>query len=1216
MSSLSMLSRGAGEVIRNKQEKLEVHFDPEDYVNWTSPETRSHINGLQILEGSYKLCLPKTYSTRTGALILYSEDLAKPSRRWKECRKSRRRAGNKKRALHVELHTLQDLVRAILAYGSKEANKKGTAWQPCLHFLSEPYFRTDRQMRPGYSAKRYLLKLSQTWDPSILQKLQRSGYIRDPWLLAENSGDDRKKQQDLSATPPKYNLLHIFYSPCPYLQTELEEPHIYTAGLGPSFQKQSENKVRLVQNPEEEKGIRERVRIPLRISVRKLSFHLRRQQTKETTWSQDTAYREIPEESKTGVHQDREASKDELGHSERSNKSVNYPTLANTIIDNSDLWSEQSHVTFYGGFLPGRKISYSVSQRHLKNGDGSRPSMDTGLFPPIHLEARSEQGGATKEHKKQVPEILRLPQIPEDSPRVPWKQCAASELSKELVVLPLLVHMGRETQAKVKRLKGTCSNDLQSTTDSCNKHLTLLQNDLILESDHKRQQEQMTGSRITDSSQVSFTLPPINNKDYSLSTKKIRKTEVCSENNLEYEREYHKGTSLSSPIKCPDREIICPSLLGSIQTTDDPRQFGLIPDEEAREAEAPAGVGIVSRSLPEASSEVQEQDGKELLQTQQNGNKNGFKTKQNTAGNGSISVEFRKRNQQSQGGACTNNNQLQTEEEREHFTLPQTQKLKQQIKDDFKQGFQGCELEPWKDTQKKLEDLPQSGSLLHLKPQLVSTSEMESVPKSGNAVKRLLDHSEEIQESTRMGFSSSEKKFGIEEHNMAFSKKTRKQVKDTGLKTKSQAASVLENKSTQRQKKYELGKVGDVSKVHTKNAKKDHHQKQTEFVVGKPRQKKTAGKTVAFPKEKPAGIRKSKTEESLQERRGDADLQQTDSFDDEEGGREQEAGGEDVNSMGGISDQSCPPSTPLQEEHPLVMQEEWPSPEDTAHSSASPVSLPNNKPILLHPVLPIANGSQTDEVHSREFPEGLPQNKEEEKRSREKMIAERAEKRRLAVERKRKEQEDLKRKEQEQQARIERMNEEMQLEKQRRIEEIRLRKQQLEEERHRQQEEAEKKRQAEKAAQERLRQQQEEYRRKLLEIQRKKQEEEEERAEAEKRRQKEREIQLEEERRRLAEMAEEERLEYLKKKQEEEEKTKREAEERRKKAEEEARIALEEERQHALLLARQREELEKQQQFQYKTLVEASGLEREQNISRPWVYSYFQHSCLKVRDGD
>lgn len=64
------------------------------------------------------------------------------------------------------------------------------------------------------------------------------------------------------------------------------------------------------------------------------------------------------------------------------------------------------------------------------------------------------------------------------------------------------------------------------------------------------------------------------------------------------------------------------------------------------------------------------------------------------------------------------------------------------------------------------------------------------------------------------------------------------------------------------------------------------------------------------------------------------------------------------------------------------------------------------------------------------------------------------------------------------------------------------------------------------------------------------------------------EMQLEEERRQLAEMAEEQRLEYEKRKKEEEEKMRLEAEERRRRAEEEARVALEEARKQALLLSR------------------------------------------------
>lgn len=41
------------------------------------------------------------------------------------------------------------------------------------------------------------------------------------------------------------------------------------------------------------------------------------------------------------------------------NQSVNFPLLGNTRIDTSEFWCEQSHVNFYGGFFPGKKITYS-----------------------------------------------------------------------------------------------------------------------------------------------------------------------------------------------------------------------------------------------------------------------------------------------------------------------------------------------------------------------------------------------------------------------------------------------------------------------------------------------------------------------------------------------------------------------------------------------------------------------------------------------------------------------------------------------------------------------------------------------------------------------------------------------------------------------------------------------------------------------------------------
>ncbi|KAF4014204.1 hypothetical protein G4228_005517 [Cervus hanglu yarkandensis] len=232
--------------------------------------------------------------------------------------------------------------------------------------------------------------------------------------------------------------------------------------------------------------------------------------------------------------------------------------------------------------------------------------------------------------------------------------------------------------------------------------------------------------------------------------------------------------------------------------------------------------------------------------------------------------------------------------------------------------------------------------------------------------------------------------------------------------------------------------------------------------------------------------------------------------------------------------------------------------------------------------------------------------REQEKASRDRLRAERAEMRRLEVERKRREQEEQRRLQQEQLERAERMKEELELEQQRRAEEIRLRKQRLEEERQRQEEEERRQWLQLQMAQERARQQQEEFRRKCQELQRKKQQEEAERAEAEKQRLKELEMQLAEEQKRLMEMAEEERLEYQRQKQEAEEKTRREAEARWQKEEEAARLAQEEAMKQAQEQARQKDALKKHLHFHKELHKEASGLQWTHNISRPWVYSYFQ----------
>ncbi|XP_040084717.1 uncharacterized protein KIAA2012 homolog isoform X3 [Oryx dammah] len=177
MFTLSLLSRGHGKLVQNKQ-KLEVYFEPEDYLNWKSPEDYILVRKPQD-EGNtdqhtWSLFLPKTFSTRKGALILYSEGLAISAWTPEERRKGPNRPKGHRKRPDLELRTLQDLKEAILAYGRRQ-REQNRAWQPYLHFRSQPESQGLRQIQPGYSAKRYLRGLLRTWPPGTICKLQCAG---------------------------------------------------------------------------------------------------------------------------------------------------------------------------------------------------------------------------------------------------------------------------------------------------------------------------------------------------------------------------------------------------------------------------------------------------------------------------------------------------------------------------------------------------------------------------------------------------------------------------------------------------------------------------------------------------------------------------------------------------------------------------------------------------------------------------------------------------------------------------------------------------------------------------------------------------------------------------------------------------------------------------------------------------------------------------------
>ncbi|KAI7790457.1 putative trichohyalin-like [Triplophysa rosa] len=88
-------------------------------------------------------------------------------------------------------------------------------------------------------------------------------------------------------------------------------------------------------------------------------------------------------------------------------------------------------------------------------------------------------------------------------------------------------------------------------------------------------------------------------------------------------------------------------------------------------------------------------------------------------------------------------------------------------------------------------------------------------------------------------------------------------------------------------------------------------------------------------------------------------------------------------------------------------------------------------------------------------------------------------------------------------------------------------------------------------------------------------------------------------------MGEAERLGYLRRRKEEEEERRKAAEERKRRDEEAAMRAEEEARLQAELFARQRAALAQHLKFHRGLFVEAGGLDQTQDISRPWVFSYF-----------
>ncbi|XP_036370412.1 lateral signaling target protein 2 homolog [Octopus sinensis] len=191
-----------------------------------------------------EISLPKTFTTRKGALLLFSEDLALRNKQWKKVRDSMEHLegdndkdedvrenerkeerkerdpvkGTQKKKFrkhdvdrYREVRTVGEFAKTVLAFGNSHSNEKYAR-------LVTKIDDFPRQFRPGFSAKRYLSIWSKYWDQSTVDQLVADGHLQSKPSL-DQLPYSHSSFDDISSSPLPYRLLHNMLLPDPYRYT-------------------------------------------------------------------------------------------------------------------------------------------------------------------------------------------------------------------------------------------------------------------------------------------------------------------------------------------------------------------------------------------------------------------------------------------------------------------------------------------------------------------------------------------------------------------------------------------------------------------------------------------------------------------------------------------------------------------------------------------------------------------------------------------------------------------------------------------------------------------------------------------------------------------------------------------------------------------------------------------------------------------------------------
>ncbi|KAL5005681.1 hypothetical protein ScPMuIL_016839 [Solemya velum] len=224
--NLSLLSRGIGEISTNGHEKVDVVFEPQDYFNFAENPHRIYFptfhpsfpldqeQGLaaRTCRELKQIDLPKTFTTRKGALLLYSEDLAQKTSNTDISFSRHRPLPDIPRSLDdLDLRTVDDLTKSILSYGNGDTEDRAGVYLKFVHSRSRrkrDFF--ERQIRPGFSAKRYLSSWTKSWNDDVLEKVISRGYLTERSLFYYNPlmpHMQRRLNDDMSHYPAPYKLM-------------------------------------------------------------------------------------------------------------------------------------------------------------------------------------------------------------------------------------------------------------------------------------------------------------------------------------------------------------------------------------------------------------------------------------------------------------------------------------------------------------------------------------------------------------------------------------------------------------------------------------------------------------------------------------------------------------------------------------------------------------------------------------------------------------------------------------------------------------------------------------------------------------------------------------------------------------------------------------------------------------------------------------------------